>query len=66
MIRAHIPEPVLYCPAAQMDAVADEDPAGQAYPALQDPVQPEVVRPVVDPYFPAGQAVHAVAPPVLY
>jgi hypothetical protein len=29
--------------------VADVDPAAHAYPAVHLPVQPAVVRPVVDP-----------------
>jgi hypothetical protein len=36
-----------------MEAVADVEPAGQAYPALQFPEQAAVVRPVVAPYLPA-------------
>ena len=46
----HAPAPArLYCPVAHIDCVADVDPVGQAYPALQLPLQPVVLRPVVDP-----------------
>jgi hypothetical protein len=38
-----------YVPAGQMDAVELVDPAGQAYPDVQGPVQAAVVRPVVAP-----------------
>ncbi len=49
-----------YCPAGQMDAVGDVDPATHAYPAVQLPEQDAVVRPVEAPYVPAGHdAVHA-------
>jgi hypothetical protein len=42
-----------------MDAVELVDPAGQAYPDVQGPVQAAVVRPVVVPKTPAGHgAVH--------
>jgi hypothetical protein len=55
-----------YCPAGQGAWVADADPAAHAYPALQLPVHPAVVKPAVDPYRPAGQFVHVTAAPVLY
>ena len=46
----HVPAPAReYCPAAQIAWVADADPAAHAYPALQLPVHPAVVKPVVDP-----------------
>jgi hypothetical protein len=46
----HVPAPAReYCPAAQVAWVADADPAAHAYPALQLPVHPAVVKPVVDP-----------------
>jgi len=52
-----------YWPAGQAVAVALVDPAGQAYPAVQLPVQDGVVRPVVEPKVPAGQGdVHAATP----
>jgi hypothetical protein len=50
-----VPAPVrLYCPAAQVAAVAVIDPATQAYPAVQAPVHVDTVRPVVEPYLPAS------------
>jgi hypothetical protein len=46
----------LYVPAAQPLCVALVEPAGQEYPAVHDPLQPALVRPVVEPHVPAGQA----------
>ena len=37
------------------DAIGDVDPGGQAYPALQLPLQLAVVSPAVAPYEPAAQ-----------
>jgi hypothetical protein len=54
--------PVLYVPTAQMEAVADAEPAGQEYPAGQLPLQVADVMAGVDPNCPAGQSVHTVAP----
>ena len=56
-----MPAPVrLYCPAAQVAAVAVVDPATQAYPAVHWPVHVAAVRPVVEPYLPASHGpVHA-------
>jgi hypothetical protein len=51
-----------YWPAPHGVAVADTDPAAQAYPAEQLPEQADVVSPTDAPYRPAGQAVHAPAP----
>ena len=34
--------------------MADVEPAAQAYPAVQAPVQVDTVRPVVEPYLPAA------------
>jgi len=59
------PEP-LYCPAGHWVTVGDVDPAGHVYPAVQSPVHDAVVRPVVEPYLPAGQLVQVALPPVLY
>ncbi len=44
----------LYLPAGHMDAVADTDPGGQAYPAVQFPVQADDVKPGLLPNVPAG------------
>jgi hypothetical protein len=38
------------------------DPTGHAYPAVQLPVQPAVVRATDDPYSPAGQLVQLAEP----
>ena len=51
-----------YCPGAHDTAVAFVDPAGQAYPALQFPVQSAVINPDVLPNRPAVQGVNVVAP----
>jgi hypothetical protein len=45
--------PSEYLPAGHKAAVADVDPAGQAYPAVQGPVQDDAVRPPMFPYLPA-------------
>jgi hypothetical protein len=42
-----------YWPATHCDAVADADPAAQAYPAVHGPVHDDVVDPPV-PYRPAS------------
>jgi hypothetical protein len=42
----------LYLPAGHSNAVALVDPAGQAYPAVQFPVQAGVDNPGADPYVP--------------
>ncbi len=59
--RLHWPAPpALYWPATHIAAVALVEPATQAYPALQLPLQPALDRPAVAPYVPEGQgAVHA-------
>ena len=46
----------LYGPAGHMEAVADVEPMGQEYPAVQSPVQVLVLRAVVAPYLPAQWA----------
>jgi hypothetical protein len=58
--------PMLYRPAVHIAAVALVDPATQACPALQLPLQPALDRPAVAPYVPAGHALHTPAPPTLY
>ena len=64
----HVEAPArLYLPAVQPSWVADVDPAGQAYPAVQFPLQAGVEEPPV-PKVPAGHAathVPAVWPPRL-
>jgi hypothetical protein len=53
----HAPAPpTLYRPAAHISAVALVDPAGQAYPALQLPLQPALAIPLTAPYVPARHA----------
>ena len=51
-----------YTPNPQLEQ--DPDPAAEYMPAAQAPVQPAVVRPVVAPYVPAGQLVHAFSAPL--
>jgi hypothetical protein len=51
-----------YVPAGHRDAVGVVDPAGQAYPAEQLPLQDGVGMPDADPYRPALQLVHDSAP----
>lgn len=59
----HAPAPSkLYLPMGQGAAVALVEAAGHAYPAEQFPVQDALVRPLVSPYTPPGQAVQALAP----
>jgi hypothetical protein len=63
----HDPAPTReYWPTPHCSAVALVDPAAQAYPAVQLPVQAAVGRPAVDPYLPAGQAVHVPDPEGAY
>ncbi len=58
--------PTLNLPVPQMAALPLVDPGTQAYPALQLPVHAADGRPAVAPYEPAGQRLHAPAPPALY
>ncbi len=59
----HTPAPEReYLPAGQLTAVALTDDEGHTYPALQLPVHPVVARPDVDPYRPAAQSTHTLAP----
>ena len=51
-----------YHPKGHCTEVADVDPAGHAYPAVQLPLQTTLVRPWVDPKVPAGQLLHTAAP----
>jgi len=54
------PPPAQYAPTGQASVeVGEVEPGGQKYPgvAVQPPEQAGVERPVVDPYFPAGQSV---------
>jgi hypothetical protein len=51
-----------YLPAGHITAVALTDATGHTYPALQLPVHPVVARPDVDPYRPAAQSTHTLAP----
>jgi hypothetical protein len=57
----------LYWPGGQRDAVAFVDPAGQAYPAVQAPLQVDEFKPVAEgsDQAPPGQAVHTAAPDAL-
>ncbi len=45
-------------PRGHTRAVLFVDPAGQAYPAVQLPLQPAVDNPTVDPNVPAGHELH--------
>ena len=47
---------------------AEDDPGGQKYPAAQSPVHVSTFNPLVLPYTPAGQGVHAFTfvPPTEY
>ena len=47
-----------YWPAGHNDAVEFVDPAGHAYPALQLPLQLEVVRTELEPKLPAAHKLH--------
>lgn len=61
-----LPAPAkLYLPTAHTAAVGLVDPAAHAYPALQPPVHPLVVRPCTAPYSPAAHSVHVPDPAVL-
>ena len=55
----------LYCPTGHGFAELLPVPAGQAYPAVQLPLQLGLVLPVVEPNLPAGHGVHADAPPAV-
>jgi hypothetical protein len=57
--------PKLYFPATHMSLVGEVEPAGQAYPAVQAPVQLLEVIAAVLPYSPAGQLVQAEDPATL-
>jgi len=53
----HTPAPpVLYLPGVQATTVSVTLPAGQAYPALQGPVQVDDERPGTAPYRPASHS----------
>ena len=56
-MQADAPVP-LYCPAGQMEAVAEVEPEGQMYPALQSPLHAAVLRLVVAPYLPGAHSIH--------
>jgi hypothetical protein len=58
--------PTLYVPTGQTIAVALLEAAGQAYPAVQGPLQAAVGSPVVPPYRPALQLLHDPDPDTLY
>ncbi len=51
-----------YFPSTQIAAVALVDPATQKYPAAQDPLQLDTAIAGVDPYRPATQSTHTLAP----
>ncbi len=59
-MQAHAPARE-YCPVVQMEAVGEEDPRGQKYPAWQLPEQELEVWAEVDPKSPAAQSVQAPA-----
>lgn len=56
-MQADAPVP-LYCPAGQMEAVAEVEPEGQMYPALQSPLHAAALRLVVAPYLPGAHSIH--------
>ena len=59
----HMPTPPTeYVPSPQMAAVALVDPATQKYPAAQGPLQLDTAIAGVDPYRPATQSTHTLAP----
>jgi hypothetical protein len=58
--------PGLYVPKGHAAAAPLVDPAGQAYPGAQDPVQDAVPSAGVDPNSPAGHREQALAPGPLY
>jgi hypothetical protein len=59
----HTPAPPTeYFPAEQIAAVALVDPTKQKYPAAQDPLQLDTAIAAVDPYRPAAQSTHTLAP----
>ena len=51
-----------YFPTPQIAAVALVDPATQKYPAAQGPLQLDTAIAGVDPYRPAAQSTHTLAP----
>jgi hypothetical protein len=59
------PVPLLWRPGGHSWAVAFTDPAGQAYPAAQGPLQPLSASAWSDPYRPDGHRVHKPAEPTL-
>ncbi len=60
---AHTPTPPNeYFPTSQTAAVALVDPATQKCPAAQDPLQLDTGIAGVDPYRPAAQSIHTLAP----
>ena len=59
----HMPTPPNeYFPTPQIAAVALVDPATQKYPAAQGPLQLDTPIAGVDPYRPAAQSTHTLAP----
>jgi hypothetical protein len=61
------PQPAeLYCPAGQMDWVAEVEPYQQAYPALHTPGHAAAVLPGVADHRPASQGLQEAEPAALY
>ncbi len=59
----HTPTPPSeYFPSTQIAAVALVDSATQKYPAAQGPLQLDTAIAGVDPYSPAAQSTHTLAP----
>ncbi len=59
----HTPTPPTeYFPTPQRATVALVDPATQKYPAAQGPLQLDTAIADVDPYRPAAQSTHTLAP----
>ena len=63
----HTPAPAReYLPTGHVAAVAVDDPAAHAYPAVQFPVHVSLGMAAVAPYRPAGHREHDPAPTRLY
>ena len=57
----HVPAPLLlYCPGAHWEAVGEEEPAGQAYPAVHAPLHALLTAPGF-PKRPGSQLLQTVA-----
>ncbi len=57
---------MLYCPGGHVPWVADADPRGQKYPAVQAPVHSDKTNAAEAPNLPPGHGSHTPAPTRLY